>query len=208
MKKRIFDMIVWIMTIVFISSVFFMPDTIPIHWNSQWEVDNYGSRYMMLIVASLPILIYYGILLSKKIDPKKSNFQNKEKTYDLYRYGLTVFFMMLNMLLYYMILFPQANMQISIFMIMGLLLIGLGNYMPRLPQNYFLGIKTPWTLANEMVWNKTHRIGGYSFVVMGIVLIFCGFMKSHYMMYILLGYIILEVVGIYVYSYFVYKKLQ
>ena len=80
--------------------------------------------------------------------------------------------------------------------------------MPRLPQNYFLGIKTPWTLANEMVWNKTHRIGGYSFVVMGIVLIFCCFMKSHYMMYILLGYIILEVVGIYVYSYFVYKKLQ
>lgn len=79
MKKRIFDMIVWIMTIVFISGVFFMPDTIPIHWNSQWEVDNYGSRYMMLIVASLPILIYYGILLSKKIDPKKVIFKIRKR---------------------------------------------------------------------------------------------------------------------------------
>ncbi|MGH7565276.1 MAG: SdpI family protein, partial [Gemmatimonadota bacterium] len=57
---------------------------------------------------------------------------------------------------------------------MGLLFVGLGNYLPRLRSNWWMGIRTPWTLDSEAVWRETHRVGGWTFVAAGLVLILAG----------------------------------
>ena len=175
--KKAYDIFIWCVTGLFIGAIFLLPESVPVHWNGNWEIDRYGSRYTLIILAIIPILLYYGMLLAKKVDPKRHNFQSREKTYDLFRYGLSFFFILLCCFFYYMTFFPKANGEKIMLLLLGILIIGMGNYMPRLPQNYFLGIKTPWTLSNEYVWQKTHKIGGYSFVIVGIIIAVYGLLE-------------------------------
>lgn len=206
--KKAYDIFIWCVTVLFIGAVFFMPETVPVHWNANWEIDSYGSRYMMLILAVIPILIYYGMLLTKKVDPKRYNFQSREKTYDMFRYGLSFFFILLCSFFYYMTIFPKTNGQKIMLLLLGIFIIGMGNYMPRLPQNYFLGIKTPWTLSNEYVWKKTHKIGGYSFVITGIIITVYGLLELPYSFIVLIVVIFVDVIFTFIYSCFVFKKIE
>lgn len=206
MKKRFYEVFLWTITILFIIGIFFMPETVPVHWNEHWEVDGYGSRYTVIIIALLPMLIYYGMILTKKIDPKKNQFQSREKTYDLFRYGLSLFFIALCTFLYYMTFFPESNGQIILFCLFGIMMIGVGNYMPRIPQNYFLGIKTPWTLADEYVWKKTHKIGGYAFVIEGLIILLYGLFDLPYGVFVIVGTLLIEVAFTFIYSYVIYKN--
>ena len=79
MKKKMFDIVLWIITLFFIGSVFLMPETVPIHWDINWKVDGYGSRYYLIILALFPILVHYGMFFAKKIDPRKRNIEKREK---------------------------------------------------------------------------------------------------------------------------------
>ena len=72
-----------------------LPDKIPVHWNVSGEVDGYGSKYFALIFAVLPLAVYYGMNLDKRIDPKKRKRVNKG-IFDFFRNGLTLFFIGVN----------------------------------------------------------------------------------------------------------------
>ena len=93
-------------------------------------------------------------------------------------------------------------------LLLGILIIGIGNYMPRLPQNYFLGIKTPWTLSNEYVWQKTHKIGGYSFVIVGIIIAVYGLLELPYSFIVVIVGLLIDAVFSFIYSYIVFKRIE
>lgn len=206
MVKKSFVIFLWIASSLFVCAVFLLPETIPLHWNAQWQVDRYGSRYMMLILAVLPLAMYYVMPLLQKIDPRRKNLEKRYKTFQIFRYGLSVLFMILAAVFYYFSWFPQADGYKLLMGIMALALIGLGNYLPKVPQNYFLGIKTPWTLSNEYTWHKTHRIGGYSFMFIGLLMALWSLGNLPYMEIVGVTAIILDVVGLYVYSYWVFRS--
>ena len=147
--KKAYDIFIWCVTGLFIGAIFLLPESVPVHWNGNWEIDRYGSRYTLIILAIIPILLYYGMLLAKKVDPKRHNFQSREKTYDLFRYGLSFFFILLCCFFYYMTFFPKANGEKIMLLLLGILIIGMGNYMPRLPQNYFFSDATRRTSSRE-----------------------------------------------------------
>ena len=89
---------------------------------------------------------------------------------------------------------------------MGLMFILLGNYMPKVKHNYTFGIKTPWTFASEIVWNKTHRMAGPMWVAGGVIMM-CGiFMPAKVAFVTMFALIILLVIIPMVYSYLEYKK--
>ena len=207
MKIKIFDVILWGFAIVFIGLIFALPETVPIHWNATWEIDGYGSRYSMLIFAFMPLGIYYLMLLTMNIDPKRKSFYNREKTYHLIRKLLAVLFMIIGIFFYYMTLNPEFNGTLVMMLLLGIMFIGLGNYMPKVPQNYFLGVKTPWTLANEIVWKKTNVFGGYTFVIFGLICIACGLTAFKYSFVVIIAGAIIDCIISYVYSYYIYKKL-
>lgn len=79
MRIRVFDGILWGVTFLLVVTVFLMPDTVPLHWDENWQIDGYGSRYMFLILAFIPMAIYYGMSLTKHIDPKKNEFGKKKE---------------------------------------------------------------------------------------------------------------------------------
>lgn len=208
MKKKGYEIFIWVVTVIFIGAIFFFPERVPVHWNSDWQIDEYGSRYTLLILAFLPILAYYGMMLTKKIDPKKGNFQSREKTYDIVRNLLSFMMILLSGFFYYLTVNPNVDGSIGISILLGCLLIGLGNYMPKVPANFFVGIKTPWTLSNDIVWAKTHRLGGYGFVLFGVLMIITGLFKVSHMSWVIVIGVVLTVVFPMIYSYVIYKKLE
>lgn len=205
MRLKIFDGFLWLFTGIFVITIFFMPQVIPIHWTMDWQIDRYGSRYWMFIFALLPIVVYYGMTLTKKIDPKKENLVKNEKVYRIFQYGLTIFFIVLAFFFEYMIFIPGDG-ENFILLIMALLFMGMGNYFPKIPQNYFLGIKTPWTLASPIVWNKTHRVAGYCFVILGLMIAIGTFMQVENIYIFMIIVAIDMVIGFYIYSYYLFHK--
>lgn len=148
-----------------------MPEMMPIHFNFEGVADNYASKEMTLfglplLMAALELVCVFAM----KTDPKRKNYSEKLLTLSFWIIPVlstliqtTVIFLCLGVDL-------QINFIIPIFL--GVLFIIIGNYLPKVKQNYTMGIKIPWTLNSEENWRKTHRFGGFAFVLAGFWLIF------------------------------------
>ena len=90
---------------------------------------------------------------------------------------------------------------------MGIMFILLGNYMPRIRPNYTFGIRTPWTPASETVWKKTHRVGGYVFVLSGVIIVVCSFFRG-WAALIGIGVLLAGTIVSSVYSWLVFREEQ
>jgi uncharacterized membrane protein len=112
---------------------------------------------------------YFLFVVLPLIDPKKENYLKFTRTYAILKYALTVFFFLLYLATIGVSLGYPVNINRLVPMSIAILFVILGNYMSTIRHNYFMGIKTPWTLANEKVWTKTHRLGGKLWVFSGII---------------------------------------
>ena len=86
------------------------------------------------------------------------------------------------------------------------LFVVLGNVLPRARPNWLFGIRTPWTLTNDRVWERTHRLGGMLFVIAGIILLVSGFAAPSIMLPMIVGTVVLASIIPVAYSYFVWKQ--
>lgn len=156
----------------------FTPDTIPAHYNFAGEVDRFGSKYENLIWPLFTIFMGAFILLISKQQRKKGE-ANNEKIL-LYTGAATLlfftaqgFYFMLKAIRYD----PAAASNVSIDTMkftgiaIGILLVVLGNIMPKMSRNSLFGLRTKWSMVNDSVWQKCQRFGGISAVICGLVLI-------------------------------------
>ena len=90
----------------------------------------------------------------------------------------------------------------------GILYIIIGNVLGQVRHNYFFGIRTPWTLANEVVWRKTHRVGAFGFVIAGVFALISAFFKGTFSFVLMLTPILVLVLVVTIYSYVVFKKIE
>ncbi|MDD4271257.1 MAG: SdpI family protein [Patescibacteria group bacterium] len=156
------------------ASVFFynnLPERIATHWNFAGQVDAYGSgKAQAVALPSMIIGMYLLFLVFPYLDPKKERYEQFSKVYHIFKaiiLGLLVivyFIVGLNGLGY--------NLPVGVIIpfLIGLLFIIIGNYMAKIKMNWFMGIRTPWTLSSEEIWNKTHRFGGKIFVLAGLLM--------------------------------------
>lgn len=204
--KKIFYLILAVSFGISIYFVLQMPEVVPVHWNAAGEIDGYGSRYFYALFACLPMLVYLGMGFTRKIDPKQKQLKRNEEAYEMFRYITSGFMILLNAVILLSAMNTKVDVPVIISGVTGLMFIVMGNYLPRIPQNYFVGIKLPWTIDNEYVWTKTHRVGGYVFILSGILMILSGFIKSNLSVVIVLITVFANVFGLAVYSYILYKK--
>ncbi len=207
MKNKIFACILWVMTFALMACVFLMPEIVPTHWGISGKVDAYGSRYFMLALDLLGLATYYGMGLTRKIDPEKESIEKQIDTYELFRMLLGTLMLGLCGYITLMIFYPTLNIQMGLCLLLGLFFIAMGNYSPRIPKNYFLGIRTPWTLKNEKVWTKSHRFGGIVDVITGLCIIVCAFLPPVLSIILLLVSVLAGTGVIVAYSYLIYNKI-
>lgn len=147
-----------------------LPDRIPMHWNVAGQVDSYGSKMWGVIgFPSIIFGIYILMTILPAIDPKWKNYRLFEGTYSILKSVLVLVFTAI----YLITLLPAIGYNLRIDkvvpFVMSIMIIVMGNYMGRIKQNFFVGIKTPWTLNDNEIWTKTHRLAGKLWVAGGIV---------------------------------------
>ena len=183
-----------------------LPDQIPIHWNVKGEVDNYGGRYSALILGALPVVLYYLMIIIPRIDPRRDNYLKHGKAYAAVKMAIILFFIAVHWITIASSLGADINISKIIPIGVGIIFIVIGNVMSQIRHNYFFGIRTPWTLANEVVWKKTHRMGGILFVVMGTLFIIAGLLNNPLVSIVSFSSVMIMVIWLFVYSYLVFKK--
>lgn len=185
-----------------------LPEQIPSHWNIQGQVDNYSSRLWGAL--GLPLLsagIYVMMVLLPAIDPRSENYSRFKGAYRSIKSVLVIFFVGLWVMV--MVSSLGYNIPVDRFVIVGvgLLFMFLGNFMGQLRPNYFVGVKTPWTLASEEVWRKTHRLASRVWVASGLVMALAGLiLGGEKGIALIVAAIAAAVIIPLVYSYIIFKR--
>lgn len=146
---------------------------IPTHWNIQGEIDNYAGRWegtMMMagINASILILMIFMPFFSVRY---KKNSERFDKIIPTITTIIVGFFALIHLFSLLIATGKIPNEINLMFMILGLLFILLGNIFPKIPSNYYVGIRTPWNLSSESNWRKTHRFGGVCYLFGGTMML-------------------------------------
>ena len=207
MNKRLFVFLLVCSAISFAGHLVLypqLPEIIPVHWNAAGEVDNTAPRAMQLVLASLPAVIALFMYLIPKMDPRRRNYQNHT-----FAYGLCSALVVLLILAFsWVAAFIAIGVDIPISRVtsmgLGIMLVLLGNYMPQIRPTFLFGIRTPWTLASETVWRKTHRLSGILYCAAGLLIFAGAFLPLS--LYIHIPSIILLVIVPVGYSYLLFRK--
>lgn len=183
---------------------------VPMHWNINNEIDSYSSKTSGLLFG---LGMSLGMFLLMYLMPLYSPWYRKyEKRFERILPALTtVLVLFLALINVYSLYLAQSKIvpEIQFILILiGLLFIFLGNLMPKTPRNFFIGIKTPWTLANDDVWQRTHRVGGKLFVLSGIIMILKGLILPHNYAFQQISGVIAMLILLFplLYSFVIYKE--
>lgn len=184
-----------------------LPEKVPMHWNGAGEIDRYGDKKELLVMLFMLVgITYFVFLIIPSIDPKQK-LQNMGNKLNNLRMILTLFMSGLAVFILYSVQQKTSNPSF-VLAIIGLLFAFLGNYFKTIKPNYFIGIKTPWTLENEEVWKKTHELGGKLWFVGGLLMALTFVLPNEMQLYTFLGITaVISIVPI-VYSYLEFKKIK
>jgi uncharacterized membrane protein len=183
-----------------------LPERVPSHWNAQGQVNGYSGRFsaaflLPIITAALVLLL----LLLPAIDPLKANIQKFRGAYNLVVLALVIYMLYLHGLTLYNALVRPFNLVYGLIPGFAGLDLALGYAMARTRQNWFMGIRTPWTMSNAVVWEKTHRLGS-RMLYAGAVLSLVGLFFPEVAFFFLIVPLLLMALVTIPYSYFVYRQ--
>jgi len=181
-----------------------LPEQFPTHFNAAGEVDGYGSRFfgvfcLPLILAAFQWLCAVGSL---KMDPKAENLEGK--VFSLVLWIIPALSIVMNALVYCTALGMNMNVQIIMPLLVGLLMVIIGNWLPKCKPSWTLGIKLPWTLADEDNWNRTHRFAGPVWVAGGMVIMLCALIGGAFLWVMAAAFVVMVAAPV-VYSFLLFK---
>lgn len=200
--------VVCLIPIVFGLAVYHqLPEQMAIHWGANGEADGFASK---LVGAILLPLLLAGINIITQLfiynDPKRHNFS--KRLFKITVWTIPAVAMIIQPISILIALGVDIKIEVIVPILVGTLLVILGNYMPKCKQNYTMGIRIPWTLASEENWRKTHRIAGFVYVFAGIVMIFNTLLlwvDWVIMLIIIVGVMLVIPIG---YSFLYYRKTK
>lgn len=207
-KKEIPYLLISLLPFVYLAYIWpSLPQKVPMHWNASGEIDRWGDKTEAIII---PIIMsgigYFLFLIIPKIDPK-GKLQNMGNKLNDFRLILTCFMSLLAIYILYSIKTNNGDPKM-IFPLIGLLFAFLGNYMKTMKPNYFIGIRTPWTLENEEVWKKTHKMGGTLWFVGGLLMTLTFLLEGTAQFYTFITITAVITIIPVVYSYIEFQKLK
>ncbi len=206
-KSEVFLFI--IVLIAFVISVYFypkLPEKVASHWNSKGEVDGYTSKFFGLFFLPITLAgldLLFAII--PRIDPLKENIEKFRKYYDGFVVLFSIYMVVIHLQVILWNIGIKVNPAVLIAIGMGILLFYIGILCENSKRNWFIGIRTPWTLSSDAVWEKTHRAGGKLFKIAGIISIVGAFFQKYAIFFIIIPVVAVAIYVI-VYSYIEYQK--
>lgn len=186
-----------------------LPETMPTHFDISGQPNGWSSRLFGAWVVPLFLLCMWGLVrVLPAIDPRGGNYAKFGGAFE----GIIVSIMLFMLGMHIVVLraslgHPVAMQRVLPFAI-GVLFIVIGNLLPRARPNWFVGIRTPWTLSSDRVWEKTHRLGGHLFVAGGVIIAVAAFAWTKWAHVVLVTVVTLCAAIVLIYSYLEWKREQ
>jgi uncharacterized membrane protein len=183
-----------------------MPEKIVIHWNIHGEADGYGSKLMgLFLIPVIELVLIPLFLVLPRIDPKAS----RNKLIRAYEWFIMIFTFYMAYVFGLSVAWNlgyRFDLVRLLVPILGIMFIGIGDILSKVEMNWFMGIRTPWTLSSQQVWDDTHQLGGKLFKISGVVT-FLGIFFSGWLA-LIMAIIPITLSGIYVtiFSYIRYAR--
>lgn len=209
MKKYIFKIsIVIISILISLLAYQYLPQTIASHWNYLGVADGFSSKTVNLI-AFPTLLAFLGILLTyvPMLDPKYSSIKSFMHEYNKFIDLLMIFFLSLQIQVIAWNLGYKISMAVYMPIMLGILFYFIGEMIGKSKVNFTIGIRTPWTLSSEKVWNSTHKLGEKLFKLSLPIFLISSLIPTISFL-VVIGYIFFIVIALFAYSYSEYKKEQ
>jgi uncharacterized membrane protein len=183
-----------------------LPDPMPSHWNAAGEIDGYISKFWGVFLMPLVTLVLMLLFLAiPHIDPLRANIAKFRGIFNWFIVGFVVYMLYVYALTLFAALGVPFNMTSMLIPVVGLLFIGVGYMMGKAKRNFFIGIRTPWTLSSEMVWDETHKLGSKLFMLAGAVTIVAAFLGENGIWLILAAILIAAFAPI-IYSFLLWRR--
>lgn len=185
-----------------------LPDPITVHWDLAGNPNGWMSRPVGAFITPVMLLIAWAALRGAPlIDPRRQNYEWFGNSYDIVVAALLVPVFLLHFVLLAIGLgypMPIARLAPAL---MGAMFVVIGNVMPRARSNFMFGIRTPWTLSNDAVWARTHRLAGYTMTAAGLVMILSAILLAPDVLgAVIVGAVVTALVAPAVYSYLTFRR--
>lgn len=185
-----------------------LPDEMPTHWNAAGEVDGtmakpWGPFLFPILMAALTAVI----LVLPRISPRGYELEARGRAFRAILMTILLFMLAIHAITLAVALGHPVSMGIAVPVLLGVLLVVMGNYLSKVPRNFFLGVRTPWTLADEDVWFRTHRLAARTFMLGGLAIaVGAPLAGEEHAQSVVLGAVMFAALVPVIYSYAIYKK--
>ena len=194
----------------FIASIYvypMLPSEIAVHWNGAGQVDGYGNKFIgLFLFPAIATIVFLFLVIVPYIDPFRENFKKFRKEYNLSIVLMVFTFMFFNALSLAWNLGIRFNFARAAAPMLGMMFFIMGTILPRTKRNWFFGIRTPWTISSDMVWEKTHKIGGLIVKVSGIIAMFGILVPADFAFVVAIVPLAVSLVWLIIYSYILFRK--
>ncbi len=205
---------IWLWLVILIPVILFLvirsriPGNIPSHFDMRGRANAYMAPVPFLaLMTGVSLFIYLLLLVLPRIDPKKANYALFSKAFQVIRLMILLVLSGVTSISLLMATGLKFDSSRILLLLILLLIVVLGNYISNVRPNWFVGIRTPWTLSSEQVWRKTHQLAGKLMVIAGITgFILCLWVPQAALIWVFLIMILGSTLGPAIYSYFLYQQ--
>jgi len=185
-----------------------LPDPMASHWNANDQVDGYMPKFWGVFMMPLMVLgMYVLFLVIPGIDPLKANIAQFRGAFNLFIVLISVFMLYIHGLtLAWSLGYQDFKMSAAMLPFMGVLFIFIGYMLRQAKRNFFIGIRTPWTLSSDTVWEKTHQLGSILFMVSGALAFIGSFLGGELAFWLFFVPLMGSALFLVIYSYILYRS--
>jgi len=208
MRKAEWFMVIMAVVFFVTGALFYpyLPTQVASHWDSAGQVNGHLPKFWGAFLLPI-IFVFLAVLfiLIPRIDPRRENIKKFISYFDYFIITFTLFFYYIFLLTLLPNIGVAIDMRLAITVPMAVLFYVIGIILPKLKSNFLIGIRTPWTLSSETVWQKTHEFGGPLFKLTAIIALF-GVLFPAYAFWLLIAPIVVAAIWLTIYSYILYEK--
>ncbi len=185
-----------------------LPDTIPVHWDMSGQVDGWGSKtWAAFLFPGLITFAAFLALVLPAISPQGFRLDDSRQALMKLIFWIVAYLLVVQFVTCQASLHPNVAVVKWMLVATGGLLMAVGNLLTKFPRNFFVGVRTPWTLTDDRVWDKTHRLARTTFLLAGLLLVVVGLSRWQAGPWLLLAGVLALLIPV-VYSYLLYHRLH